>query len=326
MAKGRSLEAKLGRLRLLRDEPPSPQRVAELRATLRDRSNFVVAEAAAIVGQAHLAELMPDLVSAFDRFLENGVKTDKLCRAKTAVVESLNQLEHPDEAVFWRGARYVQPEPVWGGEQDTAAAVRVGCACALVRLRSREAPALLVDLLCDAEKAARVGAAQALAYWETDAAALLLRLKARVGDKEPEVLSECLNGLLKLTPDDGVAFVGEFLRFPDQAVQETAALALGESRRPAAFEVLKTFWEKQWSPELRETVLMALALLRLPAANDFLLSLLAAGPSAVAEAALDALAIHRYDPRVVERAAAAVAQNGREALRVHFEKRFHRKD
>ena len=326
MGKARSLEAKLARLRVLRGEPPSPQRLGELRTALRDSSNLVVAEAAEIAGKGQLGDLAPDLVAAFERFLENPAKNDKHCRAKTAVVEALNILEFPEEDVFWRGARYVQLEPVWGGQQDTAAPLRVACAFGLVRVRSREAPVLLVDLLSDREKAARAGAAQALAYWGTETAGLLLRLKARVGDREPEVVSECLTGVLKLRPDDGVAFVAEFLASADLAVQEVAVLALGESRRPAAFEILKAFWERQADASLRETALMALALLRLQAATDFLLSLVATGRAGVAESAVEALAIHRYDPRLAERTAAAVAQNGRAALRGHFEKRFRIKE
>src|SRR5207245_7257397 len=131
----------------------------------------------------------------------------------------------------------------------------------------------LVDLLCDPEKPARIGAAQAVAYSETDAAYLLLRLKARLGDKEPEVISECFNGMLKLKPEEAVSFVAEFLDWHDFALQEAAILALGDSRRPAAWECLKASWEKTTNAELRETILMACALLRLAPATDFLLSL-----------------------------------------------------
>jgi hypothetical protein len=46
----------------------------------------------------------------------------------------------------------------------------------------------------------------------------------------------------------------------------------------------------------------------------------------VAENALKALAVHRYDPRVRERTAAAVAQNGTAALRELFAKRFGAKE
>ena len=326
MAKARSVESKLAKVRSLRDGPSSPQRVDDLRTALGDASNLVAAEAAAIAGELHITELTADLVAAFDRFLDDPVKTDKLCRAKIAIAEALNQMEYADEDFFWRGARYEQFEPIWGGSQDAAAPLRVACAFGLVRTRAHGAMPLLVDLLCDPEKIARAGAAQALAYSETDAALLLLRLKARLGDKDPEVISECFNGVLKLAPDDGVAFVAEFLEARDLARQEAAVLALGESRRPQAFEVLKAFWQKQPDRGLQETVLVALALLRLPAATDFLLELVADESEAVATAALAALVPHRYDTRLRERIAAAVARNGRATLQAVFEKRFRSND
>jgi hypothetical protein len=323
MAKGRqSLEAKLARLRSLRGGASSPETIKELRVALGDASNFVVADAATIVGESHIAELAHALVAAFDRFFENPVKTDKLCKAKIALAEALNHIEFDDEDVFWKGARYVQFEPVWGGEQDTAAPLRVACAFGLVRLHAQDVLALLVDLLCDPEKAARVGAAQALAYAETGTAELLLRLKARTGDPEPDVIAECFNGILKLAPADGVTFVAQFLESVDLGVQESAILALGDSRRREALDVLKTFWEKQGDDRLHETILMAVSLLRLPAAMEFLLGLVGSEEQAVAWAAVSALALHRYDARLREQTAGAVSQSGRAALRAYFEKRF----
>jgi hypothetical protein len=322
MAKARSLEAKLAKVRSLRGAPRSAELFEELRTSLGDASNLVTAEAAEIVGQAHLAELASELLRTFERFLENPEKTDKLCRAKIAVAEALNELDYAEEDFFWRGARYVQFEPVWGGEKDTAAPLRVACAFGLVRSRARGVLPYLVDLLNDPEKPARIGAAQALAYSETESAGLLLRLKARVGDSEPEVISECFNGLLRITPVEGVSFVAEFLRSHDTAIQEAAILALGDSRRLEAFEALKAFWEKQIDGRLQETILMAVALLRLPAATDFLLSLVANEAESVARVAVSALAIHRYDDRLRERTAAAVDQSGRAALKAFFAERF----
>jgi HEAT repeat protein len=315
MPTARSAEAKLAALRKLRGEPSSPEMLQVLRSRLRDPSNLVAAEAAEIAGEARLTDLAPDLVEAFEHFL------DKLCRAKIAIVEALNKMEFTEEDFYWRGARYVQPEPAWGGPRDTAVPVRVGCAFGLVRLRQRGALPLLVDMLADPEKAARAGAAQALVYSGTEAAGLLLRLKARLGDPEPEVLSECFGGILELVPDQGVSFVAEFLATADEAVQEAALLALGSSRRPAAFEVLRDFATNH-PGELQEVAHVALALLRLPAATDHLLTLVAEPSRAVATSALAALAVHRHDPRVRERAAAAVAGNGDAALHALFEKRF----
>src|SRR5438128_2308449 len=123
MAKARSLDGKLARLRELRREPLSPQLQQELKSILGDSSNLVVAEAAEVVGARLLVDLIPKLVEAFDRFLENPEKTDKLCRAKIAIAEALNKLEYADEHFFLRGVHYVQLEPAWGGSRDTAAPV-----------------------------------------------------------------------------------------------------------------------------------------------------------------------------------------------------------
>jgi hypothetical protein len=71
---------------------------------------------------------------------------------------------------------------------------------------------------------------------------------------------------------------------------------------------------------------MALSLLRLSTATDFLLSLVAKESEAVARAAVAALALHRYDARLRERVAAAVKESGRAALQPYFEKRFAAKD
>jgi hypothetical protein len=324
MAKSRSLEGRLAQLRALRSAPASPQRLLALRAALGDASHFLVAEAAEIAAEARLDDLVSDLAAAFARFLENPVKRDPLCRAKIAIAEALSKLEFSDEEFFWRGARYVQLEPVWGRSMDTAAPLRVACAFGLVRMRAFGLLSFLVDLLCDPEKTARIGAAQALAYSETDAAYLVLRLKARLGDPEPEVLSECFNCLVHLKPEEGVSLVAEFLDSSDGAVQEAAILALGDSRRREAFEILKSFWERCSDPKLQEITLMALALLRIAPATDYLLDLVGTAGEPVALAALSALALHRYDERLRERVALAVSDKA--VLRAHFEKCFRIKD
>ena len=71
----------------------------------------------------------------------------------------------------------------------------MACASSLVRLRHPDAMPLLVDMLAtpysqEAGKALRVGAARILTYTGTEVAALLLRLKVRLGDPEEEVIEE----------------------------------------------------------------------------------------------------------------------------------------
>jgi HEAT repeat protein len=320
MAKARSLESKLAGLRELRRAASAPEAVAGLRSALADASNFVVAEAAGIAGEAGLVELAPDLAEAFGRFLVDPLQSDKTCAAKVALVEALNKLGASTAEVFLRGARFVQLEPVWGGRKDVAGPLRGASAFGLVRLDHDEALPILADLLADPERPARAAAAQALGYCDARAAVPLLRLKARLGDADADVLSDCFASLLRLAPEPAVPFVAQFLAAAG-GVGGAAALALGESRRPEAFEVLTGFWKAPVARKMQEEVLLAVALLRLPAAVDFLLARIAEQPEAAA-AAVAALAVRRHDSQVTERTEAAVAASGDPRLRRLFEERF----
>ena len=73
MGKARSLEAKLARLKQLRDVPHSAEVARELRAGLGDASGFVVAQAAELVTPANGPELAGDLLAAFDRLNNRGI-------------------------------------------------------------------------------------------------------------------------------------------------------------------------------------------------------------------------------------------------------------
>src|SRR5262245_64328005 len=118
MAGRESLDDKLAALRALRGQLLTPEQTTVLRKRIGDRSNLVVAAAAAIAGENTLVELARDLEAAFDRFLVNPLKDDKLCRAKIAVVQALDRMEHQETEVFLKAARHVQLEPVWGGTED----------------------------------------------------------------------------------------------------------------------------------------------------------------------------------------------------------------
>ncbi len=323
MAKHPSLDDKLAAVRLLRDRDPSPELTAELKTAIDDRSNLIVAAAAALAGDSGLVELAPPLASAFDRFQLDPLKTDKLCRAKLAVIQTLDKFEHGDPDVFLKAARHVQLEPVWGGSEDTAAPLRAAALLALARIDVDGLLTLLVDALVDPQKDVRIAAAQALGYHGSEAAGLILRLKARLGDREPEVLSECLCGLLACAPKENLPLVSEFLDRNDIPVQEAAILALGRSRLPAAFDVLGAFWNRQPPVVLRETVLLAMVMLRLPVATEFLIELVATGPEPAALAALSALKIHAHDTKLRQRIAAVIQERNTPALRARFERDFH---
>src|SRR4029077_234430 len=147
-------------------------------------------------------DLAQEMVTAFGGFMIDPIENDKTCAGKTAIVRALNALDFQEPEVFLAGIRHVQLEPAWGGAQDTAAELRADCAMAVVRLGHPRANILLTDLLADSERVVRIAAAQALAASGSNASLLLLRLKARLGDRDPEVTGECLTGLMRHEPQE----------------------------------------------------------------------------------------------------------------------------
>src|SRR3979490_904500 len=122
----RRMEEHLEQLGKLRSATPA-EAIPPLRKALGDKSNLIVAKAAKIAGESMIRELIPDLLAAYKRHFEDPVKRDPQCWAKNAIAKALREMEYGEAEPFLRGARYVQLEPVWGGEQDTAAALRGIC-------------------------------------------------------------------------------------------------------------------------------------------------------------------------------------------------------
>jgi hypothetical protein len=324
MAKPRSLNDKLEQVWRLRDQSPSAEGTALLRSTLKDRSSFLVAEAAAIIGTQALTELGDDLAAAFDRFMLDPEETDKGCRALIAITDTLNRLDYQQPEVFLRGVRHVQK--IWcTPPEDHAAPLRAHAAMGLARIEYPGVIYLLADLLLDEEAAARAGAAQALAATGKNSVIPLLRFKVRLGDRDSAVIGDCFAGLIALDPDESIPFVAENLNGHRVEVQQEAALALGESRNPAALEHLRKRWTEGSHDAIQEALLLAVAMLRVPAAIDFLLEILAGGDRSAAPAALAALAIHRHNPDVRKRTAAAIEGKG-PTLTSLFEKKFRTAD
>jgi len=283
----------------LRSEPPSPAGRAEAAKYLNSKMNLVVAKAARIAGEWLAAELTPQLVEAFDRFMLKPETTDKRCAAKIEILKALCKLEYPSPSIFRRSLRHVQMEPTWGGSVDTAAAVRALGAMGLAQTDYPEALEEIVPLLLDAERDARIGALRAIAASGLPGGALLLRLKALSGD-EPEVLGECFAALLRAAPSQSLEFVAKFLDHREEAVAEAAALALGDSRLESAFAVLREAFERTRALP-RRTLLLAIALLRRENAIDYLLDLVQNGEGQTSADAVAALAMYEKDPNLQER-------------------------
>src|ERR1017187_2308753 len=298
----RRFEEQLAALDSLRQLPPEAC-IEPLRKALEQRNNFVVGKAADLVREFQLAQLTPELLVAFDRFLqcsnkENPVKTDPQCWAKNALSRALAAFEHQDAAVFLRGMKHIQPEPSWGGSSDSAGTLRATCALALVQCRSlvdADLLAHLVELLADKDKAVRAEVVRAIEQVGSPSSVLLLRLRAILGsglnsrkpDEEPEVLGACYSGILRLEGASAIPWISRFLVSADDSAAE-AALAIAGTHSPQGFEVLRERFAKEADPWFGSVLLSAIALTRQDAALEFLLDLVRS-ESLQAEAAIEAI-------------------------------------
>lgn len=295
MPKALKLEETLALLSQIKPDCPSHEAFDILKQVIKSKHAIAVARAAKLVHKMHVHALTPDLVTAFERFMVNAATADQSCIAKKAIAETLYRLDYSQADLFLQGIKHVQMEPVWGGKVDTAPALRGFCALGLVRMNYPLVMVELADLLADSEPEARINAARAIAYTENSQGVPLLRLKAKIGDKDPQVLSECFIALLKLAPDSSLSLVAEFLEHPDAQICEMAALAIGESRIIEAFPILRQWWQHTHSPELRSCALLAIAMLRQDDALEFLLSLVVGGKLSEAKDAVVALELYRQD-------------------------------
>jgi len=313
------VEKQLATLKALRGAALTPDSTVLLRKSLGERVNLVVAIAAQIVGELNAVEFLSDLKTAFERMFEKG--KDPQCWAKNALVKALKDLGVQESGIFLRGIRHIQMEPVWGGSEDTASTLRGTCAMGLIQCNDIPRDDILrclVDLLVDKMASVRIDTARSLEQMGGREVLLLLRLKARLGDKDPRVTGEVLEALLHMEGKIAIPFVAEFLASPDEELSEEAALALGGSHFPEAFSLLKNTWEDRPS----NVFLRALSISRLNEALDFLLDLLANGCPKDAEEALHALELQKASPEVVKRVEQAVLERGDVTIQGIFKQRF----
>jgi HEAT repeat protein len=296
--------------------------ILELKKALTTRSNFLVAKAARIAEDAGATALLPELLAAYERFFTNAEKSDPQCWAKNALSRALSKLGHCDKAVFLRGLRHHQLEPVWGGKSDTAGSLRANCAHALIAcdgLDSQQLLILLIEPLVDKDKSVRVEAVRALSQLG-DVAVPILRLRALIGGEDPEVLAVCFSALLAIEHDEAIPFVAAMLDAGDDAAAE-AAFALAETRSPLALAALLNRHKGVVEPWFAGVLLSAIALTRLPEASDFLIAMIEA-EDGEAPAAIEALGRIAPTPELRARIEDAVRETGsprlEQALREHL--------
>jgi hypothetical protein len=315
----RSFEQQLAALDEVKQQSPEAA-VEPLRKALTHRNNYIVAKAADLAVKFRLTQLLPELLTAFDRFFTDPVKTDPQCWAKNALSRALAALECQDAEVFLRGMRHLQHEPVWGGSEDTAGTLRGTCALALVQCRSLPETELLhclMELLLDKVTSVRVEAVRAIEQVGSQAAALLLRLRAILASDEPEVLGACYGGILGIEGASAIPWVARFLAGADETAAE-AAWAIADQRSPEAFAALREHFALERDRWFQSVLLSAMALTRQQEALAFLFHLVGNEP-VHAEAAITAVLESKSAPEVVKQLEEIVAGNPRLArvLNVH---------
>jgi hypothetical protein len=298
------LKAKLARVEALRLLDDEGSLHAGLRKALNDRSNHVVAKAAAIAGARSVTAVIPDLLTAYDRFFIDPVDSDPRVVAKQAIARALKDLDHLDAAPFARGLQHVQFEPVWGGSEDRAGGLRVTCAHALVgcSIDSLSLLRLLTDALVDNDAVVRREVVRAIAQSGGIESMLLLRFKALAGDADVAVSGECFAALLELEPRESTAFVERFLASTNEGIAIEAVSALAGSRVPEALAIVMRMWIGDISMDLRRAIVFSCAASVLTAAGEFLLTVVADERGDLAASALSALAASRFRKDLQERA------------------------
>lgn len=316
------IQIELAHLGDLKSDGPSDNSLKELRKALGNKSNVIVAKAAGIAGEWQSRALIPSLVEAFARLLEKP-DMDTQCTGKIAISQTLKDFGFAESVIFVRGIRHFQWESTWGSKIDTAPVLRAICALALVQctdLPRHETLLLLTEALTEPDATVRADAARALEQMGGREVSLLLRLKARCGDKEPRVSGQVLECILGLEGSSGVPFVAEFLKCQKQEVAEECALALGASRLPEAIRALQDAWLNLRGRIDGAVLLRAISSSRQDSALEFLLQQVRTGERYKAEDALFALALHKGSEPIAQRVKSAV--EGRPELLQLFEEKF----
>lgn len=263
----RSAAARLKALRAF----PDPD---ALLTALSDPSHLVVEEAAKRITQPRAAGALLD---AYLRLHRSAPEGDPGCWARMALLEALGRLEAPEgEQPACLAVRTVQVEAVGFGMADTATGLRVAGAGLLANLG---VPGALLDLAwllhdtapnaaCSererlfAKLACRVAAARAIGQLGDPAGAAILAVKlAFPGDEHPDVLAECMDGLVALREPRTLELLTPWLQNGSEFLAAAAATALaaagGEKALPILLGALTTC-----RPGLKETLVFALGSIR----------------------------------------------------------------
>jgi HEAT repeat protein len=282
----------------LTDRLPDETRRELLLRALGDKTNYVAAEAAKLLGDC--ADEAAD-IAMVERFLwlaEKGETRDVGCHIRANLAFAFGKREcHRASDALRIGVQTVQIEAVGGVPFDVGAHLRANSALALAQMRARDALRDIGPLLFDFGRnrigarsttplirgETRKAAAQALGILgNRDALALLAsKLLFPEADELPEVLQECMQSVVMLQDERGLELLTPYLtRHPDELLAAYAGLMIAQSRAPEAPALLRDALPR-FSGDALEAVLIALTTLRTPKAEQILEELSSDGSRAV---------------------------------------------
>ena len=270
-----------------------------LAQALASRDATLLIQAASLIGEHQLTAHQEALRKAY-RSLRAAQPKPGAAGALAALVAALDALEDADTELFADAARCVLLERNKTGARDSAAAVRARGVLALARTGHVDWLPIAGACLGDHDQNVRLSAARALAHrGQRDGAGLLL-LRLGAGDSAAEVLVECVRGLFSLAPELAEHYARDALQADRSDLTEHILHALGTAPSDSAIALLEAELAARSLAQERAPVITALGLSRRPKARTLLLELVTGDRSSDAEAAVSALAIHRYDTRLGE--------------------------
>lgn len=276
-----------------------PEREPLLLQALRDRSPYVAALAAELLGQGASKAACAEMADRFLKLAEKGVALDPGCHVRSKLAYAFAKLEYPPAIEALRvGIRTTQIEAVGGVPFDTGAQLRANCALALADMGVSGILTDIVLLLFDMSghaiagnrfdtdmsaserrKAASVkveprkAAAQALAILGDPNGLLPLTIKlTHPGEEAPEVLQECMQSAAVMAGENAVEMLVPYLEHPDQGLAGFAALMIARTRSPEAASLIKQVVERLNGQAL-QAVALSLTTLRTDEAEEAMLEL-----------------------------------------------------
>lgn len=315
MAKADRTAKLLEELDLLKRSERSPEGVRRLKEIFKAKEPLPVVKAVTIAEKWEARDLAEDLTVLFARFME---LPDPGCAVKENVARVLCDWGPTDGGrIFERGIRYIQMEAVWGGRVDVAAGLRGWCAAGLSSMGYWDQVRLILPLLVDAEKQARIMGIRALVQGRSSEAEVALRLKMLTGDipqAEPEdaeeVMTECLYGLAE---GWGAKVVGFLVEMTGKGTYRRLALfALARCRADEAWESLARLFEAEVVGTRRKELLEAMATARSEKAVSWMCERIRNGRDSEAIETVRAMTIRREETRVWDRVVEAARENGSE--------------